>query len=103
MYAVIEAGGKQYRVEEGNLLKVERLRAEPGAAVTLDKVLLVGDGSTTKIGTPTVSGATVKATVVAHTKGKKILVMKFKSKVRYRRRRGHRQSYTTLRIDKIEA
>jgi large subunit ribosomal protein L21 len=103
MYAVIEAGGKQYRVEEGSLLKVERLRAEPGESVTLDKVLLVADGSVTKIGTPVVSGATVKATVVAHGKAKKILVMKYKSKVHYRRKRGHRQLYTTLRIDKIQA
>ncbi len=103
MYAVIETGGKQYRVEEGLTLKVERLRAEPGASVTLDKVLLVTDGKATKIGTPMVTGAKVVATVVAHGKSKKVLVMKYKSKVHYRRRTGHRQQYTTLRIDKIES
>ncbi|SRR5713226_5413240 len=102
MYAVIETGGKQYRVEEGSTLKVERLRAEPGTSVTLDTVLLVADGGTAKIGSPAVTGARVTATVVAHGKAKKIIVMKYKSKVHYRRKRGHRQQYTTLRIDKIE-
>jgi len=102
MYAVVETGGKQYRVEEGRTLKVERLQAEPGASVTLDKVLLVADGSTAKVGSPVVEGARVTATVVGHGKAKKIIVMKYKSKVHYRRKRGHRQHFTTLRIEKIE-
>ncbi len=102
MYAVIETGGKQYKVEEGGTVKVERLRAEPGASVTLDKVLLVADGTATKVGTPMVEGAKVMATVVAHGKAKKVLVVKYKSKVHYRRKTGHRQQFTTLRIDKIE-
>ncbi len=103
MYAVIETGGKQVRVEEGRTLKVERLQAEPGAAITLDRVLLVADGKATRVGTPVVKGASVKATVVAHGKARKVIVFKYKSKVHYRRKRGHRQQFTTLRIEKIEA
>lgn len=102
MYAVIETGGKQYRVEEGRTLKVERLQAQPGASVTLDKVLLVGDGGTATAGSPAVQGARVTATVLGHGKAKKIIVMKYKSKVHYRHKTGHRQQFTTLRIDKIE-
>ena len=102
MYAVIETGGKQYRVEEGRTLKVERLQAERGASVTLDKVLLVGDGGTATGGSPAVQGARVTATVLGHGKAKKIIVMKYKSKVHYRHKTGHRQQFTTLRIDKIE-
>lgn len=103
MYAVIETGGKQVRVEEGRTLKVERLQAEPGAAIILDRVLLVADGKATRVGAPLLKGASVKATVVAHGKARKVIVVKYKSKVHYRRKRGHRQHYTTLRIDKIEA
>lgn len=102
MYAVIETGGKQYRVEEGRTLKVERLEAEPGASVTLEKVLLVGDGNTATVGSPALVGARVTATVLGHGKAKKIIVMKYKSKVHYRHKTGHRQQFTTLRIDKIE-
>lgn len=102
MYAVIETGGKQYRVEEGRTLRVERLDAEPGKAVTLDRVLLVADGTQTHVGTPVVAGAKVTATVVAHARDRKVTVMKYKSKVHYRRKRGHRQHFTTLRIDKID-
>ncbi len=102
MYAVIVTGGKQVRVEEGRTLKVERLHAEPGAAITLDRVLLVADGKATKVGAPLLKGASVKATVMAHGKARKVIVFKYKSKVHYRRKRGHRQQYTTLRIDKIE-
>ena len=103
MYAVIETGGKQVKVEEGSTVRVERLRAEPGAAITLDRVLLVGDGKATKVGTPVIQGASIRATVVAHGKLRKVTVFKYKSKVHYRRKRGHRQHYTTLHIDKIEA
>jgi large subunit ribosomal protein L21 len=102
MYAVIETGGKQYRVQEGRTLAVERLQADPGTAVTIDRVLLVADDATRTVGTPVVKGAKVTATVVAHSKAKKVLVFKYKSKVHYRRKKGHRQQYTTIRIDKIE-
>ena len=101
MYAVIESGGKQYRVEEGATLKVESLEAEPGAPVTLDRVLLVADGSQVTIGAPLVSGASVMATVVGHGRGRKVVVFKYKPKAHYRRKRGHRQNFTQLRIDKI--
>lgn len=102
MYAVIETGGKQYRVEEGATLKVERLDAEPGAAVTLDKVLLVADGEQVQVGAPTVKGASVQAKVLRHGRDKKVVVFKFKAKAHYRRKRGHRQGFTALRIEKIE-
>jgi large subunit ribosomal protein L21 len=102
MYAVVETGGKQYRVEEGGTLKVERLAAEPGKPITLDRVLLVADGTSTHVGAPIVQGAKVTAMVLGHGKDRKVLVMKYKSKVHYRRKRGHRQHYTRLRIEKIE-
>ncbi len=101
MYAVIESGGKQYRVEEGATLKVESLPAEPGASVTLDRVLLVSDGSTVAVGAPLVAGASVRATVVGHGRGKKVIVFKYKPKAHYRRKQGHRQNFTQLHIDKI--
>lgn len=101
MYAVIESGGKQYRVEEGATLKVESLRAEPGASVTLDRVLLVSDGSQVTVGVPHVAGASVHATVLGHGRGKKVIVFKYKPKAHYRRKQGHRQNFTQLRIDKI--
>lgn len=102
MYAVVQTGGKQYRVEEGATLRVERLQAEPGASVTLDQVVLLGDGDSLKAGAPTVKGASVTATVVAHGRGRKVTVMKYKPKSHYRRKTGHRQAFTTLKIDKIE-
>ncbi|HLE77483.1 MAG TPA: 50S ribosomal protein L21 [bacterium] len=102
MYAVIETGGKQYRVEQGLTLQVERLDAEPGATVMLDRVVLVGDGDALNVGAPTVTGASVVATVLGHGRGRKIAVMKYKPKAHYRRKTGHRQAFTTLKIDKIE-
>lgn len=102
MYAVIETGGKQYKVQEGRTLAIERLPVDPGTALTLDRVLLVGDEATRTVGTPVVKGAKVTATVLGHSKAKKVLVFKYKSKVHYRRKKGHRQLYTTIRIDKIE-
>lgn len=101
MYAVIESGGKQYRVEEGATLQVEELDAEPGTAVTLDRVLLIADGKNVMVGAPVVKGASVQATVVRHGRGKKVIVFKYKSKAHQRRKRGHRQNFTALRIDKI--
>lgn len=101
MYAVVESGGKQYRVEEGATLQVEELDAEPGTAVTLDRVLLIADGDNVTVGAPVVKGASVQATVVRHGRGKKVIVFKYKSKAHQRRKRGHRQNFTALRIDKI--
>lgn len=101
MYAVIESGGKQYRVEEGKTLQVESIAAEPGTAVTLDRVLLVADGDKMTVGAPVVKGASVQATVVGQGRGKKVTVFKYKSKAHYRRKQGHRQNFTALRIDKI--
>ncbi len=101
MYAVIEHGGKQYRVEEGTTLQVERLAAEPGASVMLDRVLLVAEGNAVQVGAPVVKDATVQATVLGHGRSKKVTVFKYKPKVHYRRKQGHRQGYTALRIEKI--
>jgi large subunit ribosomal protein L21 len=103
MYAVVSSGGKQYRVEPGSTLILERLTADAGASITFDRVLLVGDGDAVTVGTPTVSGATVSATVVGEELGPKIVVFKFKQKVKYRRRTGHRQHLTRVRIDGITA
>ncbi len=103
MYAVVTTGGKQYRVEAGSTLVVEKLAGEPGSSVTLDRVLLIGDGETVTVGTPTVDGASVRATVLGEELGPKIVVFKFKQKVKYRRRTGHRQHLTRLHIDAISA
>jgi large subunit ribosomal protein L21 len=103
MYAVVTTGGKQYRVEAGSELVVERLAAEPGASVTFDRVLLVGDGDAVTVGTPTVDGATVSGTVIGEALGPKLVVFKFKQKVKYRRHAGHRQHLTRVRIDEISA
>jgi len=104
MYAVLSSGGKQYRVEAGTTLMLERLDGgpgEPGAQVTFDRVLLIGDGEDVTIGTPTVVGASVSATVLGEALGPKLVIFKFKQKVKYRRRTGHRQHMTRVRIDTI--
>lgn len=104
MYAVLSSGGKQYRVEAGSTLMLERLDGvpgEPGAQVTFDRVLLIGDGDDVTIGTPTVAGASVSATVLGEALGPKLVIFKFKQKVKYRRRTGHRQHMTRVRIDTI--
>jgi large subunit ribosomal protein L21 len=103
MYAVIETGGKQYRVRPGQTLEVELLPAEPGATVTLERVLLVSNDGNTLVGQPTVAGAKVVGTVAREGRGKKIIVFKYKSKKRYRRTQGHRQDYTYLTITDIQA
>lgn len=100
-YAIVEQGGKQYKAIPGSTIEVDRLPVEEGATVELDQVLLVADGDQVTIGTPTVPGAKVKATVEAHFKGPKIIVFKYKPRERYRRKKGHRQQYTRLRIDEI--
>jgi large subunit ribosomal protein L21 len=101
MYAVVSSGGKQYRVEAGSTLTLERLDGEPGASFTFDRVLLIGDGDEVTIGTPVVAGASVSATVLGETLGPKLVIFKFKQKVKYRRRTGHRQHLTRVRIDEI--
>ena len=103
MYAVIKTGGKQYRVSPGDSIDVEKLPYEVGEQIELDQVLLVANGSGTKIGQPLVEGAKVKATVTRQVKGRKVIVFKYHSSKRYRRKRGHRQHYTRLRIDEIVA
>jgi len=103
MYAVIKTGGKQHRVVAGDKLKVERLAAEPGAEVVLDKVLAVGEGESLKIGKPLVSGASVKATVVAHGLGDKVRIFKLRRRKHYKKSQGHRQPYTELQITGISA
>ncbi len=103
MYAVVTSGGKQYRVEAGSELVMERLAAEPGGSVTFDRVLLVGDGEAVTVGTPTVQGATVSGTVLGEALGPKLIIFKFKQKATYRRTRGHRQHLVRVRIDEINA
>jgi large subunit ribosomal protein L21 len=100
MYAVIKTGGKQYRVAEGQKLRVEKLAGAAGDKVTFDEVLLVG-GDTPKIGQPLVKGASVAAEIMAQDRGKKIVVFKFKRRKNYRRKNGHRQPYTELKITGI--
>ena len=103
MYAVVSSGGKQYRVEPGTTLTMERLGADAGAPFTFDRVLLIGDGDQVTVGTPVVSGATVSATVLGEELGPKLVIFKFKQKVKYRRRTGHRQHLVRVRIDAINA
>jgi large subunit ribosomal protein L21 len=103
MYAIVETGGKQYRVKPGDTVAVEKLAGEPGETLDLDRVLLVaGNGDAeARVGSPGVAGAIVRAEVVEHIRGEKIIVFRYKSKVRYRRKTGHRQSLTRLRITDI--
>jgi large subunit ribosomal protein L21 len=101
MYAIIRTGGKQYRVQSGEQVRVEALAAEVGATVSLEEVLLVGTGEEVKVGAPLVSGAKVKATVVSHGRGDKVKIFKLRRRKHYQRTQGHRQAYTELRIDDI--
>ena len=100
MYAVIVSGGKQYKVSEGDVIRVEKLEVEEGAKVSFDQVLLINDGSL-KIGTPTVQGAKVSGTVLQNGKGKKVLVYRYKRKSGDHKKNGHRQLFTEVKIDKI--
>jgi large subunit ribosomal protein L21 len=100
MFAVIATGGKQYKVSEGDLVRVEKLDAELGAALVMDKILMVG-GEKVQIGQPFVGGARVETEVVAQDRAKKIVVFKMKHRKNYRRKQGHRQPYTELKITKI--
>lgn len=103
MYAVIKTGGKQYRVEQGDTLAIERLDGDTGAVVSFDEVLLVGSDSATKLGRPLVQGASVKGTIVEQGRAKKIIIFKFRRRKNYKRKKGHRQYFTRVRIDSIAA
>ncbi len=102
MYAIIATGGKQYKVSEGDVIRVEKLGKEADEKVTFDQVLLVSDDDV-KVGNPTVANASVDATVVANGKAKKVIVYKYKRKTGYHKKNGHRQQYTEVKIDKINA
>jgi large subunit ribosomal protein L21 len=102
MYAIIETGGKQYKVQEGDVIYVEKLQAEEGQTVTFDRVLAIAGDNGFKAGTPVVEGASVTGKVEKHGKGQKIIVFKYKPKKNYRKKQGHRQPYTKVVIEKIQ-
>ena len=101
MYAVFETGGKQFRAEPGTRVRIPSLAAEPGETVTFERVLLAGDGSDIKVGAPLVQGATVTAEVLRHGRDKKVIIFKWKRRKNYRRKAGHRQDFTEVRISDI--
>ncbi|MFL2550879.1 MAG: 50S ribosomal protein L21 [Arenicellales bacterium] len=101
MYAVVQTGGKQYRLSVGDSVRVEKLPGEPGDVVDLPQVLMVADGEQVAVGSPTIDGASVKAEILAHGRDKKIRVFKMKRRKKYRRTQGHRQSFTQLRVTDI--
>ncbi len=101
MYAVIESGGKQHRVEPGEVLKLEKLGASEGDTVDFDKVMMIGEGSDVKIGAPYVEGGKVTAEIVSHGRGDKVTIIKMRRRKHYRRQAGHRQSYTEVKIKEI--
>ena len=102
MYAIFRAAGKQFKAEKGRTLRLPRMNAEPGAKVSFDQVLLTSDGETVRAGTPLVPYASVEAEVIGETKGEKIYVFKFKRRKNYRRKTGHRQRYTNVRITDVK-
>jgi large subunit ribosomal protein L21 len=101
MYAVIKAGGKQYRVSPGENIKIEQVAADVGSTILLDEVLMVADGESVTLGAPTVAGAKVSATVVAHGRGPKVRIFKMRRRKHYMKTQGHRQNYTEIRVDAI--
>ena len=103
MYAVIKTGGKQYKVSEGETLKIEKLEVEPGKKVTFNEVLMIADGENVQIGTPLVEKASVEAKVISQGKGKKVNILKFKRRKNSMKRQGHRQLFTEIQIGKIKA
>lgn len=102
MYAVIKTGGKQYKVNEGSVLKVEKLEAQPGDRIKLDQVLMIGDDAGVKIGDPLVANATVTVEVLEQGRDKKIIVYKYKKRKNYHKKQGHRQPFTKIKVEKIE-
>lgn len=102
MFAIVETGGKQFRVEEGRSVKVAKMEAQAGTEITLDKILLVGAGADVKIGQPFVSGASVQCEVMDHGRDKKIIVFKKKRRKDYRKKQGHRQDFTMLKVKSIQ-
>ena len=103
MYAVIATGGKQYRVEKGAVLRIEKLAGEPGATVEFNEVLLIADGEDVRLGTPQLKGGRVTATIEKHAKGDKVSVVKFRRRKHYLRQKTHRQPYTQVRVTEISA
>jgi len=103
MYAVMVTGGKQYRVMQGETLRVEKLEVEPGGTVDFDQVLLVGDGETITVGAPVVAGASVSAAVKAHGRADKVRIVKFRRRKHHRKQMGHRQHYTEIEITRIQS
>lgn len=103
MYAVIATGGKQYRVTEGETLKVEKIVGEEGSEIELDQVLMIADGENIQVGTPALDKGSVTATIVSHGRGKKVEIVKFRRRKHHRKQMGHRQSYTEIEISKIKA
>lgn len=101
MYAIIETGGKQYRVREGDVLRIEKTRGEPGQEILFDRVLLVGNGEGVRVGAPFLEGVQVRAQILAHRRGRKVVVFKFKRRKDHRKKQGHRQDYTGVRIQAI--
>ena len=101
MYAILETGGKQYRVAEGDVIVVEKLPGEAGDAISFDKVLLISDGADVKVGTPYIEGAKIAGEIIETGKGKKVIVYKYKSKKDYRKKQGHRQPYTSVEITSL--
>ncbi len=102
MYAIIETGGKQYRVQEGDVITVEKLDVEAGSKIELDKVLVLNNGTELKVGAPYVEGAKVVGEVVENGKGKKVIIFKYKAKKDYRKKQGHRQPYTMIKIESLD-
>jgi large subunit ribosomal protein L21 len=103
MYAIVSSGGKQYKVQEGEVLRVEKISGDIGAPVSFDKVLMFSDGENVSIGQPVLEDVSVKGHIVEQDKAKKLIVFKYKKRKRYRRKQGHRQHYTAIKIDSIES
>ena len=103
MYAVLSTGGKQYKVEEGDILRIEKISGDVGASVSFNKVLMFSDGEKVRVGTPLIDGISVSGHIVEQDKAKKILVFKYKRRKNYRRKQGHRQPFTAIKIDSISA
>jgi len=103
MYAIVNTGGKQYKIKQGDVLRIEKIPGEVGSPVSFDKVLMFSDGENVNIGRPVLDNVAVKGHIVDQGKGKKIIVFKYKRRKRYRRKLGHRQQYTEIKIDSIEA